>query len=95
MFAVLGEAEIDPDRVEEAEQVLNAVLLPQVKEMDGFVSGTWTRDRDGSRGRSIVIFRDETSAVQAADAAASMAPPEGAPMKFKPPFDVVEVIVQT
>lgn len=93
MFAVLGDVEVDADRVEEAQAMLMNGLLPQVKEIDGFVSGTWTRDRDGSRGRSVVIFEDEASAVAAAENAQGMAPPDGAPIRFGS-FDVVEVVAQ-
>ena len=93
MFAVLGDVEVDSDRVDEAQAMLMNGLLPQVKEMDGFASGTWTRDRDGSRMRSVVIFQDEASALKAAEAAKGMAPPDGAPIRFGT-VDVVEVVAQ-
>jgi heme-degrading monooxygenase HmoA len=93
VYAVLGHAEIEPDRADEAEAMLRNALLPQVKEMDGFVSGTWTRSRDRRHGRSVVIFDDEASAEKAAENARAMAPPPGAPMAFGS-FDVVEVLAQ-
>ena len=93
MFAVLGHAEIDAGRVDEAQAILEDRLLPQVKQMPGFVSGTWVRDGDNSRGRSMVLFEDEASALGAAEQARGMAPPDGAPIKFRG-FDVVEVVAQ-
>jgi hypothetical protein len=94
MYAVLGHVDIDPERVEEAETMLRERLVPTVTQWDGFVSGTFTRDRDGAWGRSIVIFDDETAAEKAAENARGMAPPDSAPIQFRT-FDVVEVVVQT
>ena len=93
MYALLGHVDIDPNRVDEAEALLRERLLPRVKEMEGFVSGTFTRDRAGRWGRSVVIFENEAAAEKAAEAAAAMAPPEGAPLQFRT-FDIAEVIVQ-
>jgi len=93
MYALLGHVDIDPNRVGEAEALLRERLLPRVKEMEGFVSGTFTRDRAGRWGRSVVVFEDEAAAEKAAETARGMAPPDGAPLQFRT-FDVAEVIVQ-
>ena len=67
MFAVIGNAQIDPDRVEEALSILEERLLPRVKTMGGFVSGTWTGSLDDKNGTSMVLFETEAAvkAVQA------------------------------
>jgi len=93
MYALLGHVDIDPNRVDEAEALLRERLLPRVKDMDGFVSATFTRDRAGRWGRSLVIFNDEAAAEKAAETAKGMAPPEGAPLQFRT-FDIAEIIVQ-
>ena len=93
MFAVIGRAEIDADRVAEVEAILSQQLLPAVKEMPGFVSGTWTRSLDDKSGRSVVVFDSEDSARAALEAAKGMAPPPGAPLTFGT-FDVVTVVAQ-
>jgi hypothetical protein len=93
MYAVLGHVDIDPTRVAEAERMLRERLLPTVRQWEGFVSGTFTRDRNGAWGRSVVVFQDETAAEKAAENARGMAPPEGAPIQFRT-FDVVEVVAQ-
>lgn len=94
MYAVLGHVDIDPERLDEAETLLRERLVPTVTEWEGFVSGTFTRDRDGTWGRSLMIFEDETAAEKAAENARGMAPPDGAPIRFRT-FDVVQVVVQT
>lgn len=94
MYALLGHIDIDPERVDEAEAMLRERLVPAVKQFDGFVSGTFTRDRDGTWGRSVVVFDNEAAAEKAAENARSMAPPEGSPIRFRT-FDVVTVVVRT
>lgn len=93
MFAVIGNVGIDADRVAEAEAMLHQRLLPAVKEMAGFVSGTWTRALDDASATSMVIFDDEESARAAVEAAKGLTPPPEAPITFGT-FDVVRVIVQ-
>lgn len=93
MFAVIGSAQIDPDRVEEAASILEERLLPQVKEMGGFVSGTWTRSLDDETGTSMVLFETEAAATAAVDAAKGMTPPSEAPIAFAG-FRVVRVVAQ-
>jgi len=93
VFAVIGSAEIDSDRVEEAESILKERLLPSVKAMEGFVSGTWTRALDDASGTSMVVFESEAVANAAIEAAKGMAPPPGAPITFGG-FRLVRVVAQ-
>ena len=92
MFALIGSAEIDQDRVQEAEAILKERLLPSVKAMDGFVSGTWTRSLDDASGTSMVLFESEAEANAAMEAAKEMVPPPGAPITFG--VRLVRVIAQ-
>ena len=93
MFAVIGSAQIDPDRVEEAVSLLEERLLPRVKEMGGFVGGTWTRSLDDKNGTSMVLFETEAAANAAVEAAKGIAPPPEAPITFAD-FRVVRVVAQ-
>jgi hypothetical protein len=93
MFAVIGNAQIDPDRVEEAVSILEERLLPRVKAMGGFVSATWTRSLDDKNGTSMVLFETEAAANAAVEAAKEMAPPPEAPLTFVD-FRVVRVVAQ-
>jgi heme-degrading monooxygenase HmoA len=60
--------------------MLNDQVVPGVKGMPGFVSGTWARSADGTKGHSVVIFETEDAA-KAAMEQARATPPE-APVKM-------------
>ncbi len=53
--------------------VLREQVVPRVKEAPGFVAGYWTRD--GSTGRSMVVFDSEEHARAASDMVPSTVPP--------------------
>jgi hypothetical protein len=92
MHAVVGAVEIDASRGDEAVALLNETLVPMIRQMDGFVSGTWTRSVDGTQGRSIIVFESEAAA-QAAATQARQGPPPGAPVSFVS-TDVFEVVAR-
>jgi hypothetical protein len=81
MYAVIGKVEIDSSRADEAVELLNNYTVPMVKQAPGFVSGTWARSEDGTRGQSLLLFESEEAAKGAAERAAS-GPPPGAPVTF-------------
>jgi hypothetical protein len=61
MFAAVGHVSIDPNRIDEAEQLLREMVIPMVKQAPGFVSGIWTHSADG-KGVGIVTFETEADA---------------------------------
>jgi hypothetical protein len=79
MHGVLVDVEIDTSKLDEADAMLNGVVIPRVTGQPGFVKGYWFRSPDGSRGCSTLLFDSETSA-QAALASVPE-PPEGGPIK--------------
>ena len=66
--------------------ILREQVVPQVKELQGFVAGYWTRG-DGV-GRSIVVFESEEKAQSASSRVPSMVP-EGVTIESN---DVSEVV---
>jgi hypothetical protein len=92
MHAVFGRVEIDASRADEATELLNNYTLPMVKQAPGFVSGTWARSEDGTRGQSLILFESEETAQAAAERAAT-GPPPGAPVTFVS-AEVFEVLAQ-
>ncbi len=52
--------------------ILRERVVPQVKELPGFIAGYWTRA--GGEGRSIVVFDSEENAAAASERVPSMVP---------------------
>jgi hypothetical protein len=50
-----------------AQEYLQGTVVPGVKQAPGFVAGYWTRNADGTNGRSLVVFESEEAAQGAAD----------------------------
>ena len=92
MYAVFGRVEIDSSRTDEATELLNNYTVPMVKQAPGFVSGTWARSEDGTRGQSVLIFESEETARAAAERAPT-GPPPGAAVTFVS-VEVFEVLAQ-
>ena len=92
MHAIVVTVEIDPARADEAEAMLHSTVVPDVKQMPGFVSGTWARSADGTKGHSVVIFENEDAA-KAAVGQARQGPPPEAPVKTLY-AEVYEVVAQ-
>jgi hypothetical protein len=89
MHAVIGTVEIDAQRIEEAIDLLTRIAIPDAKHAPGFVSGTWYRSADDTRGHSVVLFDSDANARAAAKHLAQ-APPPGTPVRFVS-VDVFEV----
>jgi hypothetical protein len=81
MHGVIGMVEIDASRADEAEAALNGVVVPQAKQAPGFVSGTWLRSPDGTRGISVLLFESEDAAKALAERMRQEGPPPGVPVK--------------
>jgi hypothetical protein len=92
MHAVIGTIEIDENRADEATELLNSFAVPNAKQAPGFISGTWYRSADGTRGHSVVLFESEATAKAAAERVAQ-GPPPGAPVRLVS-TDVFEVLAQ-
>lgn len=92
MHGVVVTVEIDATRADEARDLLNTFTVPTVKQVPGFISGTWMRSADGTRGQGVVLLESENTANAMAGQAAQ-GPPEGAPVKFVS-AEVFEVLAQ-
>jgi heme-degrading monooxygenase HmoA len=58
MHAMVSTVEIKAGRGDEAVATLKDQVVAKVKTMPGFVSGTWARSADGTKGHSVVIFEN-------------------------------------
>jgi hypothetical protein len=65
MHAILISVSIEPDHAEEAQDQLNNVVVPRVKQTPGVVAGYWFEPTEG-HGSSVVLFENEAAAREAA-----------------------------
>ena len=92
MHALLVTVEIEAGRGDEATEALHGIVVPEAKAAPGFVSGTWARSTDGTKGHGFMLFDSEEAARNGA-AQASHGPPGSAPVRFVS-ADVLEVMAQ-
>jgi hypothetical protein len=92
MYGLLVELEIDTAQADQAIAFLRDVAVPMIRQGPGFVGGTWMRSLDGARTRSLIVYKDEQAANEAADRA-RQGPPPGAPTRFVS-AEVFEVMAQ-
>ena len=93
MHAVVGRVAIEPERANEARELLDNFTIPTVKEQPGFISGTWMRSLDAAGGTSVLLVESEAAAKAIADRMAQ-GPPAGSPVTFVS-AEVFEVLAQT
>jgi len=92
MYALVVTVELAPGRGDEAEKLLKNDVVPSAKANDGFVSGTWARSQDGTKGHSVELYETKEAA-EAVLARAQQGPPPGAPVKVLY-SEVYEVLAQ-
>lgn len=74
MYAVVGMWTMDPERQDAQEEELRERIVPSVSATPGFVRGTWSREIDGTRGTSLIVFDNEPSARDFIDSVRANAP---------------------
>ena len=92
MHALLITLDIDSARWDDAMGFLKRFAVPTISSGEGFISGTWFRSADGTRGHSLILFRDEATAKAGAERAAQR-PQSGAPIQFVS-AEIFEVVAQ-
>jgi len=92
MYALVVTVGLEPGRGDEAVEMLNNQVVPAAKANAGFVSGTWARSEDGTKGHSVELYETKEAA-EAILAQAKDGPPPGAPVKLLY-AEVYEVLAQ-
>jgi hypothetical protein len=82
MHGMFVTVDIDTDRGDEVQKLLQEFTIPMAKSQDGFQRGVWLRSTDGSIGRGVVLFDSEEHASAAAERV-KQGPPPGAPVTFR------------
>jgi hypothetical protein len=77
MHAVVVTVSIAAGQVEASRKALREQVVPQVSKAPGFVKGYWTATLDGGNGLSLVVFKTQPDAENAAKMARSNPTPPG------------------
>src|SRR2546426_5437459 len=80
-----------PEALDEAIKGIKTVVLPRARELEGFLNGIWTADRETGKGYSMVLFDSEEHLRASQQAAANLRKEVGEPLGAQ--FTVVEVEV--
>ena len=62
MYTMIGIFKMDTAQYARQRQELEERIVPMVKHQPGFVSATWSYDREGGRSFSTVVFDSEAAA---------------------------------
>jgi hypothetical protein len=62
MHAMLGVFKMDPRQFARQRQELDERIVPLVRHQPGFVSATWSYDRDAGRSYSLIVLDSEQAA---------------------------------
>jgi hypothetical protein len=77
MHAVIVNVNIADGQFDASRKALNENVVPQVSKTPGFVKGYWTAAMDRRSGTSIVVFKTQSDAENAAKAVRSQTTPPG------------------
>jgi hypothetical protein len=77
MHAVVTTVTITKDQVDAARKALREQVVPRVSSAPGFVKGYWTTSPDGTSGTSLVVFKTQQDAENAANMARNGPRPPG------------------
>lgn len=80
MHGVIIEVKVDPDREQEARDMLDNMVVPRAKTHQGIVTAYWLRDMNGDILRSVQVYRTEENAKETAERIGSQGAPPGAPV---------------
>jgi len=80
MYGIVIDVKVDPNREEEARNMLNNVVVPRAKTHQGIVSGYWLRDLNSDILRTVELYDTQANANETAERIRSQGPPPGAPV---------------
>ena len=93
MHGVVIDVKVDPNREQEARDMLNHLIVPRAKTHPGIINGYWLRDVNGDILKTIELYDTEANANELAERIRSQGPPPGAPVTLVS-VNTYEVIAQ-
>jgi len=82
MYGIIIEVSVDPNREEEARNMVENMIVPQARTHHGIKAAYWLRSLEGDILRAIQIYDTETNARATANEIQSQGPPPGAPVSL-------------
>ena len=82
MYGIIIDVSVEPNREEEAREMLNNMVIPRAKTHPGIAAGYWLRELGGDTLRSVQLYDTEKNALETAERIRSGGPPPGAPVKL-------------
>ena len=80
MYGIVIDVIVEPNREEEARNMLNIMVVPRAKTHEGIVAGYWFRDQNEDILRTIEVYDSEANAHETADRIRSQGLPPGVPV---------------
>lgn len=80
MYGIVIDVKVDPNREEEARNMLNNMIVPRARTHEGIVAGYWFRELTTDILRTIQVYDTEANANVTAERIRSQGPPPGAPV---------------
>ena len=93
MYGVIIEVNIEPNREEEAREMINNMVVPRAKSHAGIVAGYWLKDVNEQLLRVVELYDTKNNAKATAERIQTEGPPPGAPVKLVS-VNIYEVIAQ-
>jgi hypothetical protein len=80
MYGIVIDVKVEPNREEEARNMLNNMIVPRARTHQGIVAGYWFREMSSDILRTIQVYDTEANARTTADRIRSQGPPPGGPV---------------
>jgi len=80
MHGVIIDVKVDPNREEEARNMLNNVVVPRAKTHQGIAAAYFLREMNGDILRCIELYDTHDNAKETAERIRSQGPPPGGPV---------------
>ena len=91
MHAVVVTVTLTPAQFEASTKILRENVIPQVRQAPGLVKGYWTASADRTSGVSVVVFKTQADADNAAKMVRTNPPPPGVTMSS---VEIREVVAE-
>ena len=80
MYGIVIDVRVEPNREEEARNMLNNIIVPRAKTHQGIISGYWFRELNTDILRTIQLYDTEANGNITAERIRSQGPPPGGPV---------------